>query len=274
VAFHLFNILPAGLGTLAFLGSLAGLAIMIFRGGIWRLLAFFTLLMFFLFSSNPNHFERYMIPILPFLALSLGVFFSTCIEQLVKYLPDRKRILTPAFFVLAWAVFFSGPVLTNMAEAKRSLAVDTRSEAFIWIHHNLTPNALIATEAYCPTLMPSINKIKDATAGGCPGCSRALQEVSLDPNYRGFYTADLKMRGIGTYSPADYYDRFKVHYICYNSLLTGRKVFDPEWGETIRNSIEGLNRYYDIVKKFVPGEGGGPEITILRRKPNPEAAGP
>lgn len=141
--YELKNILLYGLGP--FLGTLGitGTAYIFYRAVFktvnfpWQkslILLQFFLTYFLITGSFSIGFMRYMLPLYPLFAIFIGILIC----DLCYKFKDRQKIILPLFLVLSlvWAIMFLS-IYTRP---------NTRIQASTWIHKNIPPGSIIATE--------------------------------------------------------------------------------------------------------------------------------
>lgn len=126
--------------------AIFGFGLGLFRKNWKILLVFsFTIAYFISMATNSVRFERFLVPLIPALALAAGYFIGELYEQ---YSGKNRQLIITAVVVLiliepAISVMRSGQILSNP---------DTRTIARNWIKENIPTGSRIAREAFAPNL--------------------------------------------------------------------------------------------------------------------------
>lgn len=111
-----------------------------------------------LISVQTTHYPRFIIPLVPFLAVGAGMFLPVAVESLAK---RWGRVLAKANHGLTMLVMLVG-VIPLVASVKSSVLLagpDVRTLAFEWVNLNIPAEARIALDPTGPPLAPSSHKI-------------------------------------------------------------------------------------------------------------------
>lgn len=156
--FHLLHSFPEGMGLPLFLLALAGVALALLRHGRRELILLaFPLPYFLVIGSWSSRFERYTLPLLPFLALLAAL----CLVALAGWARDRGvRLLgrsaasvRPGLGVTVVAVLLVAPEAARIVDWHLLIArPDTRVVAGEWIEREIPNGARIAMEPYSPAI--------------------------------------------------------------------------------------------------------------------------
>jgi 4-amino-4-deoxy-L-arabinose transferase-like glycosyltransferase len=122
-----------------------------FALGIWKrewkilLVLGFALTYFLSMASNLVRFERFLVPLIPALALAAGYAFAVTFKQW----PTRNVRIA---LIILLVLMLIEPV-TAIIQTDRTLAQnDVRTVARAWIRDNIPPGSKIARETYAPNL--------------------------------------------------------------------------------------------------------------------------
>jgi len=105
----------------------------------------FPLLYYFIISSFTRHGDRYILPLVPFLAIIAAMFLMEIVSRITLSGNKRSVILAIAAFIL---VFLPGIKVIRYAQLMSEKG--TRIEAKDWINENIPRDKRIAYEFYFP----------------------------------------------------------------------------------------------------------------------------
>ncbi len=227
---HLFYSLSEGMG---FFGMAAGVAGIFWLWGrraktrwFWSFpLVYYLLIVFF---SQP--YERYAMPLLPFLCLSAAAF-----TEEIKWRGRRF------FYLVLVAALLLPSLCKDVYLARLLLRPDTRDLAAVWISKNIPAGSGVVLDHafFSPRLTQTKNQLLDK-----------LTRVSADDPYK-----DAKMEKIRLLSDSQNGQKaYRVYYLNEERLkgtpfLMWSPLIDPDWGVFEREGIQ----YY--VRYRYPGEG-------------------
>ena len=221
-----------GAGLLPFLGSLAGLALALYR--IDRRIAVFLiypLLYYSFYSSQKVNFAGNLMSVYPFFAILAGFGLTEGLSFLWERVPRLDRaLLRPVILIAASAAMLSFPVSMSRMRNRLITLPDTGSMAAQWIEARLPPRTHFGVERHTPVLDRSRFRVTEH--------ARAID------------------MGVGHYREAG------VQYLIVTS--TAYERFGPAHRQT--KNYERLFRICPTVKEFLPKEGKvmGPTIRILQ----------
>lgn len=143
--FYLTHVLNYGIGTLAAIVSLFGTLLMFKKHPrvalfIWS----FPVATLTALSFHPLHWDRWMIPVLPFQALAAGFFIAQIMQSKRRILKVGATIL----FVLA----FVPAGLRSLSVVSSWTYSETRGQARDWVVTNAPNNSRIMRSAYTPLI--------------------------------------------------------------------------------------------------------------------------
>jgi hypothetical protein len=161
--------LMATLGPVGLAAACGGLIAMIVRPANrveWTIPLFSV--MYLVVASLPAlHYARNLLPILPFLAIAVGVgaargatwlgrrFERRTTKNRIALPAGRSRWLATAPFVLLVGLVLAMASSTSLSEARRLTLADTRTIAREWMLDHLPSNTRVAREIYTPQLQPN-----------------------------------------------------------------------------------------------------------------------
>jgi len=252
LGFYLGEALPAMVGWPAYLGGVLGLALLA-GDRTWRPAAVFVPVFLVFLAALPLTWERWAVPLAPFLALGVARLGSD-LERLARGGGALRRA-APALLAL---LVLAPPTLTAVRESHlRAADRDTRVVAERWIRDHLPRGAVILVEEYAPQLSAADYDLR-VLQGGRP--MRWL-EADFGPRLRPWIDAlpfgapaldveGMRRAGIEYVVLADWYDRYKADA----PFHAGRVAF-----------YEALLARTTPVAEFAPGPALlGPKIRVLR----------
>ena len=206
------------------------------RGRDWRSGVIGVWIVFYLVvvSTWNMRAERYLLPIVPVLAVAAGLGFGWAVA----------RLPWPAWRRLAWVVaigLYALPqVLALEAHYARVSAPETRLQAKEWLEAEVPAGALMAIEHY--TYYPD----RDSP-------HYWLVRIPLHTVH------PEKVSGCYQYG---WYENFD--YIALSSYVWGRYGAEPGLFPVQAAFYRRLERDWQLVRRFAPGAGTGPEIALYR----------
>lgn len=238
-----------GLPALVLTG--AGLALLAVRSKLFRYILLPTILLFLL-SIIVQHliWERWVVPLLPLLAIAGAYMASTLADWLTRKF-SRRPVLRGAIVVAVAAALTLPPILTGNAQA-RERDLDTRSLATAWAVRHISAGKSVAIEYLAFDILPQPWKILfPAGERGCvdvrPNLAGHIQLSTIDAWRSGRAVVDL-----GNVAPTELascrtdfvivsnWDRYSLQsadypkeLATYSSLLSGGRqvaVFRPMRG--------------------------------------------
>lgn len=143
--YHLTNTLPQGMGLILFLFSLGGIVYILYKrrqNGIFLLI--FPLTFYLLIASFRTLFDRYAIPLIPFLSLFAGYFFIEIINKLHFKKRKWKKVITIILIVFLIGESAAKTVYQDWLYTRE----DTRTQCKKWIEENIPAHAFIGRTWY------------------------------------------------------------------------------------------------------------------------------
>ncbi|MBI3120199.1 MAG: glycosyltransferase family 39 protein [Candidatus Kerfeldbacteria bacterium] len=223
--FYLTHVLNYGIGTLIAALSIVGIIRAIRTDRIKTCILFsFPIFTLLVLSFHRLHWDRWMIPTLPFLALGAGIGMHWIWSRVPKQFST-----VVAFAVLA--VITIAPPMLRMARVEFAFTEnETREVAREWLERNTLPDARIVREPYTPSLRkPGISEQEVPAIG-------AKNDVAYQNDKIDYFVSNVELRERFYASP----DTFPVFKIYYDNLLSQSQLIQrievPEelqWGSTI-----------------------------------------
>jgi hypothetical protein len=196
------------------------------------ILMLFPLIYLAYMSSWKVAFERYLVPVIPFLIIASGYLF----HKAHLYLKTRNNVVRFSVMLL-FCVLAINPLLNSIVTVSNFVKIDTRTVAKEWIEHNIPNQTSIAYESYCPKL----NQF--------PKGNYTLFELWDFPGH-----------------PWEYYKNNSVEYVCISSFFWNRYYNEPSRYQKQIEQYDSLRKKY-LVARFSPGEElTGPAIEIYKIK--------
>ena len=199
----------------------------------WTLVVVFTLLYYWFVSRQTLVYGRYLLPIVPFLALLAAAAIVSGVSQLRRYEIPRsvRNALTVTLVLLAIAP----PAYTSISFDANAARTWTTQQAYEWITRQVPRGSKITIE------------------------TRALL---LPADYRAENVTQLRLTPLESYA-ASSTDYLVASSQCYGPYLDEPQKYPAEYGDYVR-----LFRQVPEVARFTPSkEHPGPELRILKVKP-------
>jgi 4-amino-4-deoxy-L-arabinose transferase-like glycosyltransferase len=195
----------------------------------WRVwwLAVFPIAYLLVMGRNLVRFERYLVPMIPFLAMLSGYILSAAIEWLQSRWPKSigGRVAVSAL-VIGFVLLVAGDPLINTAIYDRRLsASDVRTLAREWLLANVPRGQTITMEAYGPPLTAAEYALTTV---------RSLAEVNEPTQLQ------------------------SGQYVIASSAMYSRYTPDSAEGQAYARMLSGLERVAQLTGPFV----GEPDYTI------------
>jgi hypothetical protein len=156
--FHLLHSFPEGMGYLPYALALVGFVWAVARPG-WReaILLAFPVPYFIVIGTWSSRFERYVLPLLPFLAILAALGLARLVGAARERLDGRAggplRAMSPAAGLALAIALVVGPEVVRVVHWHVLFArPDTRQLAGAWIEEQIPSGARIAMEPYSPAI--------------------------------------------------------------------------------------------------------------------------
>jgi len=253
---YLNNSLPMALGWPAYLAALAGLVLARFRPEA-RVVIWCVLPLVLVLGALGTHFDRYMLPVLPALALGPGLLLGAV--GLVWPRVSRGGVLAAVVVVLV-----AMPVIASVKLVADQGRPGTRTAAAAWLDNNAL-GASVVTERYGPHLVtdPALEFRDDPIFKQLDDAGR--RRLASRPWRNHFVVPMYSVRPEGT---AAFYDL--RHFLGYELVVTSGAVRDRYLAEAERfprqvQFYHDLERWAPLVHTDGAADGlRGPEIRIHR----------
>lgn len=163
----------------------------------WRVwwLAVFPIAYLLMMSRNLVRFERYLVPMLPFLAMLSGYVLAAVIEKVQARWPQTigRRVITSAVTIGALLLIVGEPLINTMLYDGRLRADDVRTQAREWLLANVPRGQAITLEAYGPPITSdeyAITTVRSLSEVGEPAKLQSGQYVIASSAMYSRYTPD------------------------------------------------------------------------------------
>jgi hypothetical protein len=163
--FHLFHSFPEGMGLPLFVTALVGLGVALYRHGKAEIILLaFPLPYFLVIGTWSSRFERYTLPLLPFLALLAALGLATlavAVRERVARSGGAARWARPGLGLTLAALVLVAPEVLRIVHWHMLLSrPDTRVVAGEWIEREIPNGARIAMEPYSPAVRLSPDMVR------------------------------------------------------------------------------------------------------------------
>lgn len=233
--FHFRQSLVHGIGWPIAIIGMGGLLVSIFRPkSPLFLCAPFALLYFLMIGFSNTLFQRYAIPIIPFVAL----FAAWMLESGNEYLFRSTRVRLTATGIMIF--FFILPNFVRIIYHDHLLTKeDTRTLCADWIVKNVPAGSVVVLDAYGPQLLST-----DSRALGTYAGRQVKENIKRDIIKRGKSYNVINLSHDGKYDPKWVTDQ-KPDYIILSSFIVDR-VFEHS------KKFEVPNRFIEWVRDEFP----------------------
>ena len=244
--YHFGISLRYGCGAALTWAAIPALLYGLYRGPATRLVALYLLGPLAVFLSSPMVIARFMLPLVPGLALLVAV----AVVDAVRLLPVRARVVALVFA----AVTFSAEPLARSAAIVQLLGTrDTRLLASDWFEANVPREAVVVSWGTPPRV--------HADWGGIPRGGR--------PTHRNLSPEKWETENVR-------YVVWHSYPLAYSSLppppeleaMVPVAVFDPWTGPGDRPVLEPMDAFYLPLARLDGLERPGPRIAIYRVEPH------
>lgn len=156
-AHHMFYSLAEGMSLPLVIMGIAGLAVISLSGDRGKIFVSFPVLFYVILVFRSQQFSRYVLPLVPFLAIGAAYLAFQAAPHVVRTPFARK-------FISASAVILLLPTAVKSVKADVIFSsVDTRIEAADWIRKNLSPGTNIACDStvFRPALKQPYSQLEE-----------------------------------------------------------------------------------------------------------------
>ncbi|MBM4119180.1 phospholipid carrier-dependent glycosyltransferase, partial [bacterium] len=255
--FYLDSLRSGLLGWPAILLLLTGaLALVLKRGRASLPPALFSLVYLAVLVGARLHAERYLLPLWP-LALLLIAYAALELPRRIPGVAWRRAALLAAGALLL-ATLLRVPGETSRLH--RALEQDTRLLASKWVAANVPAGSFIVSEQYGPEIYAPQMKLKCA-----PETAAAIDRLMDGQPYFGLLLMPLFQ--VMPERTAVFYDLAlyrNADYLITSGSVSSRYEREPERFAAQLTFYRQLDAEYDLVQRFSPKEGAGPELRIYR----------
>jgi len=257
------DVLGKTLGIPVLIFSIIGILFSVLKKNMEILiLSIFTLIFLLFISSLNKRVDRWVVPMIPFLAIisiygfrELLNIFSMCLYSR----PYKK------YFYSLLVLILLTPLIYNSYNYIYFLSVsDSRTVAYNWIVKNLPAGSRLVVEVHGPQLPNNVFNLYDIQWNG----DFHADNLKLFPtkNVSGFLN-NVPISNIGTADLLNDFDENQIEYVVLSVL---KYQYQAESSRYIKN-IENYNRLYkkyEVIARFDPAESllVGPPIEVLKIK--------
>ena len=144
-----------GLGLVPFIAGAAGcIEIVVGRHRRELMIPAFVGTYFLVASMTATHFERNLVPLVPYLALAGGLVLARLIDRINRrppLRPPRGRVVAATVAILVALTLVPGYVAA-VDGGRRLQSADTRTLALDWIRQHIPRNSIVARERFTPQI--------------------------------------------------------------------------------------------------------------------------
>jgi 4-amino-4-deoxy-L-arabinose transferase-like glycosyltransferase len=256
---------------LTLLGAAGLVYALVVRRRRWApVLAVFPVVYLTLISSWSMKADRYILPLLPVMAL----FATALVADLAPRLRPLRRWL-PAAATAVLAVVLAAPSLVALVREPERFRPDTRTLAREWIEANVPGGSFIVTEAYGPEVLSAI-EVSNFDADVRERIEKQAQDTRV------YAVVALPMYQVMPENSALTYDlrlyQEAADLIVLSSSVGSRYRKDPQRYAAQVRFYDEVAAGWELAREFGPADGGGPRLTIyrhpLRRPPFAQRGAP
>jgi 4-amino-4-deoxy-L-arabinose transferase-like glycosyltransferase len=194
------------LGTLLLLAGIIGIGYSLYRDKQTGLMLFiFPIIFYLIFGRSKLIMDRFILPLLPFLAISGARLLDGIREKGAKY----KSILLLGFATILIIQPLINAIYCDYLFTKK----DTRTLAKEWIEQHLPQGSKIVTEGYGPPLLRSREYLKS--------------QITQEMNREAYQVIELPKSGAATH-PLSYYREQGYDYLIVSSFIYLRYWVRPD----------------------------------------------
>ena len=240
--FHIRVSLAAGLGWTIVLLGLPALAIMLAnpRRPPW-ILTLFPLVTFCLIGASSTLFQRYAIPLVPFVALFAAWAVVSIVNALGAAEKRRRNLL------ILVTLFCLSPLVPRVIWHNVLLTrPDTRTEARTWLESHLEPEAAVVVDAYGPQLITTDTRAL-GTSSGRSTKEQIKRELLRTRN--AYHVINLSHQG--SYDP-DWVSARQPAWIVVSSYVADRIEAQASKFSEPHRFLTWLKKEVPLKKKFSP----------------------
>lgn len=173
--FYLTHVLHYGIGTLAAIVALIGAVLLVVKQRrVALLVLIFPVALVLVLSTHGLHWDRWLIPVIPFLAMLAGYAIAAVFN--IRFVANARYggVICGTLLIILVLV----PAIVRTVRSFNSFQhEETREIAKNWFVENAFPNARIAREAYTPLLSPHFEELYLTSLGSQSGDQLAAQQI-------------------------------------------------------------------------------------------------
>lgn len=159
LGFHL-RALAEGMGPIVAAAGVLGLLVGVLRRPRPTIVVpVFVLLYVAIISIPATHFDRNLMPVVPYVALGVGVLLATGARLLVRRTQLASRAVTVSLAAALLTALAPG-AMTALDQGRQLMGTDTRTLAYDWLLANVERNTVVARELYTPQLAPDVYRLR------------------------------------------------------------------------------------------------------------------
>lgn len=200
----------------------------------WTIVTVFPIVYFRFISNQHIFYGRYLLPLLPFLAL-LGATAVVAIVDVMRHARLPQGAKNAATLLLA-LIAIAPPAYTAIGFNANAAKVWTTEQAYNWIIREIPPGSKVTMES---------------------------RQILLPSNYKTTYLAQLRLHPLETYV-ADGVDYLIASSQCYGAYLDpqngGPGQFPVEYADYMRI----FNQTQELIRFTPSDEHPGPELRVLK----------
>jgi len=185
-------------------------------------------------------FVRYLMPVLPFLALIAAEGFIWLVDYLPATMSARYKTITSLLFL---GLLLSIPLAQSLRFDWLLAQTDTRTQAKIWIESHVPSGARIAQQWHGPPLSTPDDPE--------PRSERVFDVTVLNP-----FSSDPSLYNL------EYYREEGYQYLILSSFIYNLGRVDPVEDRTRNMFYNNLQNDAELVAEFKPYEGEGPRFIV------------
>jgi hypothetical protein len=260
-AHHFLYSLKEGVSMPLLLTGTAGLGLLARRAGTGRIMAVSAILYYVLLVYRSQHFARYVLPLIPFIAAGSGYLLFGAI-------PRRYRFARGPVYAVIVPLLFLAPTFVKSMKADQLFASDdTRTIAARWIKENLETGSAIACDStnFRPSIEQPYSQLEEKTTflRSQPGLARAkgkklelmmavadrgdagypLYFMSRDPDEEGQFLDTI---------PSMPFDIEAIRERDIDHVVINQQLMNPEKERLVSE----LEEQADIIKRISPYRSG------------------
>lgn len=213
----------------------------------------FTILFLVFISSLSLRWDRWVIPVIPFIAMFCAVGFVSVVNRINQKTNLLISCVVFSFLLLSIAI----PLIrANMLDSGSMAGKHTRTQAAEWMNSNIPPGSRVLMEVYTSILLKTQFQFYTVTGNG----DLALFEP--EESYKTLFTPSGR---IGELSNINLIRENKIEYIVMSHMYSRFKAEGEKYPDVVKQ-YEVIMSMGEMVFQIDPIEGksAGPQIRIFR----------